>query len=283
MVCKKCGCKTLIENGDWLECTYCGAKYFNTEIEDKSATQKIEEIEEAEKAETEKKKKEKNGKKKSKLKDVFDFLLPIIIALIIALLLRSFVFANAVVPTGSMISTIDINDRIIANRLAYISDDPERYDVIIFQFPDDEDTAYVKRIIGLPGETVEVVNGVTYITDTEGNTYQTDQSFVTEGTPTGNYGPYYIPEMGEVITVDESGTCYAENGMEVGDSSTFLELYCETDENGNYVVAENCYFCMGDNRNNSADSRYWTNKYVAQSKIIGKVMFKYYPSIEKIE
>ncbi len=232
---------------------------------------------------------ESEVKQKSKFKDILDFITPIVIAVIVALLLKTFVFANAVVPTGSMIGTIHEGDRIIASRLSYIREDPERYDIIIFNYPDDESVIYVKRIIGLPGDTVSVVNGVTYIQDKEGNVYQTDDSFITEGKPVGDFGPYYIPDKGELITTDNN-YCYAENGMVVGDIE-FLDKYCEkdksgnfvVDENGNYIVAGNCYFCMGDNRNYSLDSRYWNNKYVSENKILGKVLFRYYPGIEQLK
>ena len=123
---------------------------------------------------------EENKKQKSKLREVIDFLLPILIAVAVALVLKYCVIANAVVPTGSMLNTIQEGDRVIASRLAYVKDDPQRYDI-------------VKRIVGMPGETVEVVNGVVYVTKTDGKTVQLDDSFVTKETPTGNYGPYTVP------------------------------------------------------------------------------------------
>ena len=119
--------------------------------------------------------------------------IPIVVAVIIAIILKSVVFANAVVPTGSMLNTIHEGDRIIASRLAYINEDPQRYDVIIFNYPDDETQIYVKRVIGLPGETVQVVNGVVYVTKTDGETIQLDDSFVTNGTPEGDFGPFEVP------------------------------------------------------------------------------------------
>lgn len=288
MVCKKCGCDTLIEDGDWFECPKCGAKYFNTEIDSKiSATEKIEQIENSKAPEnnsfpeeTPKEEEKKEGKKPSKLKETIDFILPIVIAVIVALLLKTFVFANAVVPTGSMTSTINAGDRIIASRIAYISDSPERYDIIMFGYPDDETVPFVKRLIGMPGDTVSVTNGIAYITDKNGNVYQTDQSFIKYETPIGEFGPYYVPEKGETITV-KGDYCYAENGMQVG-GTNFTDKYCEKNADGTYAVADNLYFCMGDNRNDSLDSRYWTNKYVSENKIIGKVMFKYYPKFEKL-
>lgn len=136
-----------------------------------------------------------NGQKeKSKLREVVDFLIPIIIAVVVALLLKTFVFANAVVPTGSMLNTIQKGDRIIASRLAYINDEPERYDIVIFKYPDDESKYFVKRVIGLPGETVQIVNGIVYVTKTDGETVQLDDSFVTNCVPVGDYGPYEVPE-----------------------------------------------------------------------------------------
>lgn len=183
--------------------------------------------------------KKRNKKPKSKSREIIEFLLPIVCALIIALILRNFVLANAIVPTGSMLNTIQEGDRLIASRVAYNNNDPERYDIILFYFPDDESQVYVKRVIGLPGETVRIIKGVVYVTKTNGDTIQLDDSFVTVDEPYGNFGPYVVPE--------------------------------------------DSYFMLGDNRNDSKDSRYWNNKYVKKDKIIGKVMFRYYPSIGKVE
>lgn len=305
MKCKKCGFDGIEESGDWITCPNCGAKYFNTSISPElSATKQIDAIENkmagnseqkpygnddstglGESAQTEEpsggKKGKKQKKKKSKFRETIDFLLPIIIAVIVALLLKSFVFANAVVPTGSMKNTIGEGDRIIASRLAYINSDPERYDIILFYFPDDESQIFVKRVIGLPGETVTIVDGSAFITDKDGNTYETDQSFITNGDPIGDYGPFYIPEKGETITTD-GVFCYAENGMRVG-YSQFIDKYCDISASGEYTVAENLYFCMGDNRNESHDSRFWDNTYVAENKILGEAKFKYYPKFETLK
>ena len=305
MKCKKCGFDGIEESGDWITCPNCGAKYFNTSISPElSATKQIDAIENKmagnseqkpygnddsagleESAQTEEpsggKKGKKQKKKKSKFRETIDFLLPIIIAVIVALLLKSFVFANIVVPTGSMKNTIGEGDRIIASRLAYINSDPERYDIILFYFPDDESQIFVKRVIGLPGETVTIVDGSAFITDKDGNTYETDQSFITNGDPIGDYGPFYIPEKGETITTD-GVFCYAENGMRVG-YSQFIDKYCDISASGEYTVAENLYFCMGDNRNESHDSRFWDNTYVAENKILGEAKFKYYPKFETLK
>ena len=300
--CKKCGCDALIKSDDWYSCPKCGAVMFDMDVKVNDITSPTKEMErldsqrdavsnsknapspdiieensenapsaqtdiEEKQQEKAKKRKEKKkikkaekGKKaknkaddtddtdsedseeenkKSKLRENVEFFIPIVLAVIIALLLKTFVFANAVVPTGSMLNTIQEGDRIIASRLAYINDEPERYDIVIFKYPDDESQYFVKRIIGLPGEKVEVIDGIVYVTKTNGETVQLDDSFVTNCVPEGDFGPYYVPE--------------------------------------------DCYFMMGDNRNSSLDSRFWTNKYVEKDKIVGKVKFRYYPKISSIE
>lgn len=261
MKCNRCGKDALIKRGDWYKCASCGALIFDTDIKINDITSPTKQIEKIESSQPnqaqnvvtykpnehtentdckDKKSKSKNDKpEKSKLREAIDFCIPIVIAVIIAIILKTCIFANVNVPTGSMLNTIQEGDRIIASRLAYISDEPERYDIIIFDYPDDENVKYVKRIIGLPGETVEVKDGIVFVTTADGKTIQLDDSFVTNCVPTGDFGPFEVP--------DDS------------------------------------YFMMGDNRNTSWDSRYWDNKFVHKSKIIGKAMFRYYPSPGKIE
>lgn len=205
MNCKKCGSDALIKKDDWYECAHCGATMFDTDVninDVKSPTKEVEKIEQAEEGKevnyktynpNEPEDEEEEKKPKSKLREAVEFLIPIVVAVIIAIILKSVVFANAVVPTGSMLNTIHEGDRIIASRLAYINEDPQRYDVIIFKYPDDETQIYVKRVIGLPGETVQVVNGAVYVTKTDGETIQLDDSFVTNGTPEGDFGPFEVP------------------------------------------------------------------------------------------
>ncbi len=164
-------------------------------------------------------------------KEFFKFIITFFTILFIIWFFINTIILNAVVPTGSMKNTINPNDRIIANRLAYLFSEPKRFDIIIFPYPDDEDIIYVKRIIGLPGETVEIIDGEVYINGSETPLYD---YFVTVEKPTGNFGPYVVPD--------------------------------------------DCYFVLGDNRNDSKDSRYWENKFVSKDKILGKVIFKYYPN-----
>ena len=88
-----------------------------------------------------------------------------IIALFISVIILRFVIVNAQVPTGSMKNTILIGDRLIGFRLSYIFDNPKRGDVIIFKNPDNEDENFVKRVIGEPGDTVKIEQGIVYIND----------------------------------------------------------------------------------------------------------------------
>ncbi|MBR3149601.1 MAG: signal peptidase I [Eubacterium sp.] len=220
MTCLKCGSHDIVKEGDKYVCKACGEAQANSiELENTDGND--------------------NTPKKSKGREVVEFILPIVIAFIIAMLLKTFIFANAIVPTGSMLNTIQEGDRIIASRIEYYFHEPERFDIIIFKAPDEvakgnNKTYYVKRVIGLPGETVTIVNGVVYVTDKDGKSEQLRDDFVTACTPTGNFGPYEVPE--------------------------------------------DSYFVMGDNRENSVDSRYWVStNYVDKDLIIGKAKFCYFP------
>ena len=170
-------------------------------------------------------------------KEIISWIQIIVAAVIIALVLHNFIIANSRVPTGSMENTIMSKSRVIGSRLAYLTSDPERGDVVIFHFPDDPTGKIysVKRVIGLPGETVNVVDGKVYINDSD---TPLDEPYLPEPME-GSYGPYTVPE--------------------------------------------GCYFMMGDNRNNSLDARFWKNRFVEKDKIIAKVLFTYFPKIEKVE
>lgn len=159
-------------------------------------------------------------------------------AAVIAFLLNNFIIANSRVPSGSMETTIMTGDRVIGSRLSYYFEDPQRGDIAIFHFPDDPTgkTYYVKRVIGLPGDIIDIKDGKVYLNNSE---TPLDEPYLAEP---------MIPELP-----------------------------------AHYEVPEGCYFMMGDNRNFSADARRWKNKYVEKDKIIAKVLFRYFPSIKKIQ
>jgi signal peptidase I len=97
--------------------------------------------------------------------EIFSYVKIIILAVIIAFIFTQYVIVNAEVPTGSMKNTINEHDRLIGYRLSYLFSDPERGDVVIFRFPDNEAENYVKRIIGIPGDVVRIANGHVYVND----------------------------------------------------------------------------------------------------------------------
>ncbi len=178
-----------------------------------------------------------NGKSETSFaKELLDWVIVIAISAVIAFALDKFIIVNAKIPSASMEPTIMTGDRLIGNRLAYLNEDPKRGDVVIFLYPDNEKEYFIKRVIGLPGETVEIRAGKVYI---NGSEEPLDESAYIVATPLGDFGPYNVPE--------------------------------------------GAYFMMGDNRNNSMDSRFWNQKFVYKDKILGKAWMEYYPKITKVD
>ncbi len=167
------------------------------------------------------------------LKEVIDWVAVIVCAVIISFLINTFVIVNATVPTSSMESTIMAGDRVIGSRLYYLRHEPERGDIIVFDYPDDPNILYIKRVIGVPGDHIEIRGGVVYI-----NGEPIDEPYLNVVTE-GEWGPYDVP----------------------ADS----------------------YFMLGDNRNDSADSRYWHNTFLTRDGIVGKAVFKYWKGFERFQ
>lgn len=128
--------------------------------------------------------------KKAVLKEVRDYALLIVIAILLAFVMNRYVYANAEVPTGSMMPAVIPDDRLIVNRLSYVFGEPQRGDIVMFKFPDDESQDYLKRIIGLPGETVEIIDGLVYI---NGSEIPLKEEYLNDE-PNGDFGPYEVPE-----------------------------------------------------------------------------------------
>ncbi len=125
-----------------------------------------------------------------KKKEILDWLKVILAAVAISFILNNFVIVNAQVPTGSMENTVMTQDRVFAFRLSYLFENPQRGDIVVFPLPDDESQNYLKRIIGLPGDTVEIKDGKVYINNSE----EPLQEDYLKEKPTGDYGPYEVPE-----------------------------------------------------------------------------------------
>ncbi len=117
-----------------------------------------------------------------------EWLVALLVAVAVALFITQVIIVNARVPTGSMKPTILEGDRVIGLRLAYLFSEPERGDIVIFRFPDDETQLYVKRIVGMPGEQVDIHGGNVYINGELLDGPAGGQSIA------GEFGPYTVPD-----------------------------------------------------------------------------------------
>ena len=156
--------------------------------------------------------------KNSIWKELWEYIKMIIFVVAVVLIVNNFLLINAKVPSESMEKTIMTGDRFFGNRLAYLFDDPERFDIVVFKYPDDESQLFVKRVIGLPGETVEIKDGKVYI---NGSQTPLDDSFTPE-TPTGDYGPYVVPKGSYFMLGD--------NRNHSGDSRFWKQPYVEKEK-----------------------------------------------------
>ena len=138
--------------------------------------------------------------KTSNVKEILSWIIPFVAALLIAVFLKNYIIINANVPSGSMENTIMTGDRLIGNRLAYIKSNPKRGDIIIFHYPDNEQEIYVKRVIALPGEKVEVRDGKIYI---DGSETPLDEPYLKEEWTVAT-GPYEfeVPEDSYLVMGD---------------------------------------------------------------------------------
>lgn len=172
-----------------------------------------------------------------KIKRFLGAITPVVVGLLVAAVLKTFVVFNAVVPTSSMEPTIMAGDRLVGSKLSYCFNDPERGDIVTFLDPEGSETFMVKRIIGLPGETVTILSGMVYI---DGDKIPLTEAYINpDEEPVGDFGPFVVP--------DDS------------------------------------YFVLGDNRNSSYDSRYWTvTSFIERDKINSKILFRYYPELNTI-
>ena len=167
----------------------------------------------------------------------------VVVAVLVAVLLRTFVVQTFFIPSGSMEPTLQVGDRIIVNKLSYELHGVNRGDIVVFSRPPAENCGgpevndLVKRIIGLPGDVVSLSGGYVYV---DGR--RLDETW---------------------LPADEQGK--TEPGP-AGNSSNLVRPY---------RVPANTYFVMGDNRGDSCDSRFWGP--VPKSLIVGKVELRIWP------
>ncbi len=171
----------------------------------------------------------------------------LVVALVVAFLLRTFVVATYSIPSGSMEPTLQIGDRIVVDKLSYHLHGVDRFDIVVFTTPPNEACAgppvadLVKRVIGLPGEIISLHDGNVYI----------NGQFLPE--------PFLPPAARHDTYPSESDGPYSLQQP--------------------YRIPAGTVFVMGDNRDNSCDSRYWDS--VPESTIIGKVDLRVWP-LERI-
>ena len=113
------------------------------------------------------------------------------VALILATLINKFVIIKAEVISGSMEDTLQIDDVYLGSRLSYVFGDPERGEIVFFKFPDNEEETFVKRVIGLPGEKIEIRDGKVYINDAAEPLYE---PYLRETPRSEDFGPVVVPE-----------------------------------------------------------------------------------------
>jgi signal peptidase I len=180
---------------------------------------------------------------------------------LIVLLLRSFLIEPFRIPSGSMMPTLLVGDFILVNKFVYgirlpVSDDkifdvskPQRGDVVVFRYPLDPSTPFIKRVVGLPGDRIAYYNKVLYI-----NGQQADQRLI------GRY-------IGHGSGADMTGATLKQETL--GDiTHPILVQSGYPSADAKLVVPEGHYFVLGDNRDNSRDSRYWGT--VPDELLIGK-------------
>jgi len=272
----------------------------------------------------EKKRKQEEEKLKRTAKEKFmDNLRSLFWAAIAALILKTFVIEAYTIPTGSMEDTLLPGDFLLVTKFTLGATTPrnipftnialpyyqfpklkevKRGDIIVFEYPGDRDELrheeimnYIKRCVGLPGDTITIVDKVLYV---NGELFPPPpkMKFLNPvPTPKGignpyifpkfsnfnedNYGPLYVPKKGDTVqlsidNIEQYRTLInREYGREVvkiiGDEITIDGVPAKT-----YVIKKNYYFMMGDNRDDSADSRFWG--YVPEDLIIGEPLIIYW-------
>ncbi len=187
--------------------------------------------------------------------------------LLIVVILRSFIAEPFRIPSGSMIPTLQIGDFILVQKYAYgirlpvihtkimEVDKPQRGDVMVFRYPRDPSINYIKRVIGLPGDRISWTEDKQLIVNDKKIKYSNGKD-VQIDTP---YGKAVARILNEKLPSKE------------GEIDHTVQIFAGRTEATHVIVPDNSYFVMGDNRDNSSDSRVWG--FVPEKNIVGKAVF----------
>ena len=215
---------------------------------------------------------------KGKKNSFFSNLKSIFIAIFIALLIRSFIFEPFNIPSGSMKPNLLVGDFIFVSKYSYgfskhslpfsiplipgkiFSNTPERGDVVVFKTPENNRTDYIKRVIGLPGDKIEIKNGIIFINGSEILRKKLND-FIDTDNKTSNkrvrmYNEYFFNKEINILDITDNG---------IADNTQLFN------------VPENHFFVMGDNRDNSQDSRFIsTVGFIPYENLVGKAQFIFF-------
>jgi len=216
--------------------------------------------------------------KEDKKESLFDTVKTIVYAILLAMLIRSLLMEPFRIPSGSMYPTLEVGDYLFVTKYTYgysrhsfpfslapikgriWGSAPQRGDIVVFKYPKDNRTDYIKRVIGLPGDTVQVSRGRLYINDK-----LIDREDV---------GKYVIKEF---VVRPETYEEYVETLPE-GFQHHILEMSdyeTKVDNTPRLVVPQGHYFLMGDNRDRSDDSRVHVG-FVPEENLVGKARFLFF-------
>ncbi len=208
---------------------------------------------------------------------VREYVEAILIAVVLALLIRQFVVQAFKIPSGSMVPTLLVGDHLLVNKFIYRFREPRRGDIVVFKFPQDRETDFIKRVVALPGQEIALREGTLFIDGREVD----DSHAVYEpgGRPgKGDLPTFRVPAAGDELRLDGPHTELYRHliANELGDRGTIVNgrLLIDGKEAVTYRVEKDYLFVMGDNRDNSYDSRFWGP--VSVDDVVGRAMIIYW-------